>query len=303
MQLFIQQVVNGLISGSSYAVVALGYGLVFSVMRVMNMAHPDVAMLGAYSAYLVTSVLSVAILGLPTALLLLVFLGLLLVGGLTGAVSGLILERLVIRPSLGKAVLVSFIATAGIGIALENGVTAIFGSLPVQVPSVLPTWAILVAGIRFTPMELATLVISCAMMVGLRYYVHGTKWGLATRAMADRSDVAAACGVNTRTVSMLTMGISSAMAGVAGVTIALSQTQASPFMGLALGLKSFVCMLVGGNRHIEGILAIGLLLGVAESLISGYLSTDYRDAVAFALMLVVLLVRPNGLFGSYPTHA
>jgi branched-chain amino acid transport system permease protein len=197
--------------------------------------------------------------------------------------------------------LIPFIATAGVGIFLENGANVLFGSNPVSIPEVIPYDVISIGGVTFTVMQLISFVLAVAMMVALRFYVKRTRWGLATRAVAEFPDVAASCGVNVNRVSVLTVGIAAAMAGAAGVTIALLQTSADPFMGLALGLKSFVCMLVAGNRHIEAILAVAFALGVLEALVGGYVSSQLRDAVAFALLLAILLFRPSGLFGSYAT--
>jgi branched-chain amino acid transport system permease protein len=301
MTTFIQQVVNGLMTGSTYAVVALGFGLIFSVMRVLNMAHPDLAMLGAYVAYLITQTMTSSLPTLPLLLSILLFVAILAAGAGAASVGGLVIERLVIRPTRGTYILIPFIATAGIGIFLENSANTIFGSNPVSVHPVLPFDIVNIGGVSFTTMQLATFLTSIAMMIALRHYVRRTKWGLATRAVAELPEVAAAYGVNVNGVSQLSIGIASAMAGAAGATIALLQTSADPFMGLLLGLKSFVCMLVAGNRHIEGILVVGLALGVIEALVTGYISSQYRDAVAFSLLLGILVFRPRGIFGSYAT--
>jgi branched-chain amino acid transport system permease protein len=289
-------------TGSTYGVVALGFGLVFSVMRVLNMAHPDLAMVGAYVAYVITTIVGATALGaLSLGAGILVFLGIALAGAGVAGAGGLVLERLVIRPTRGTYLLVPFIATLGVSIFLENGANSIWGSNPVPVASVLGNTPLTIAGISFTTNQLATLLLSLAMLGALSYYVRRTKWGLATRAVAELPDVAAAHGVNVNRVSQLSLGIASAMAGAAGVTLALLQTSANPFLGQLLGLKCFVCMMVAGNRHIETILVIGLALGILESLVTGYVSSQWADAVAFTLLLAVLMFRPSGLFGSYPT--
>lgn len=302
MHTLIQEVVNGIMTGSTYGVVALGFGLVFSVMRVLNMAHPDLAMIGAYVAFMITSVIGDAnINGLSLVLELLVFVGLAIVAGAVAGAGGLVLERLIFRTTRGAYLLVPFIATLGVSIFLENGANTIWGSNPVAVPSVLGNKPIHVSSITLTSNQLATLVTSLAMLAALSYYVRRTKWGLATRAVAELPGVASANGINVNRVSQLSVGIASAMAGAAGVTLALLQTSASPFMGQQLGLKSFVCMMVAGNRHIEGILGVGLALGILEALVVGYVSADWVNAVAFTVLLAVLMFRPSGLFGSYPT--
>ena len=299
MQQFVQQLVNGVMLGSTYAVVALGFGLVFSVMRVVNLAHPEIFMIGAYVAFVVLTALHVPAAGLGVFIGLVLFLVVLLAAVLATGVAGLVLERLVIRPTRGTYILTPFIATAGVSIALQNTAQRLFGPDPVAVPSVIPPHTFSLSGVRVTSMQLTTFVTAIAIMLALRYYVHSTRWGRATRAVAENPDVAAACGVNVNLVSQLTVSIASIMAGAAGVALGLLYTSAAPFMGLLFGLKSFICMLVAGNRHIEAIMVVGLALGVVEAVVTGYISSNLRDAVAFGLLLAVLFFRPQGLFGSY----
>lgn len=299
MEQFVQQLVNGLMIGSTYAVVALGFGLMFSVMRVVNLAHPEVFMVGAYVAFVVVTGLNVHGQGLSILAAVGLFVVVLVVAMAATGVVGLVLERLVIRPTRGTYILTPFIATSGVSIVLQNGAQRIFGPDPVRVPSVIPAHTFAISGVRVTSMQLTTVLTAVVIMFALRYYVHHTRWGRATRAVAEKPDVAAACGVNVNLVSQLTVSIASIMAGAAGVALGLLYTSAAPFMGLLFGLKSFVCMLVAGNRHIEAIMAVGLLLGVVEAIVTGYISSNLRDAVAFALLLAVLFFRPQGLFGSY----
>jgi branched-chain amino acid transport system permease protein len=244
-------------------------------------------MAGAFGAFLTITYVTRNVLGV-------------LVGGMVVALAvGLAVERLAIRPVRGRYVMIPFIATSGVGITLQHGAERLFGSDPVLVPPVMPAVSYSLGPLSVTRMQLVTLGIAAVLMLALRYYVRNTKWGRATRAVAERPDVAAAFGVDVNFVSRLTVGISALMAGAAGVTIGLLYTSAWAFMGLLFGLKSFVCMLVAGNRHIEGVMVIGLLLGVLEALVSGYLTSTLRDAVAFGVLVVVLVFKPKGLFGSY----
>ena len=299
MEQFFQQLINGLMIGSTYAVVALGFGLIFSVMRVVNLAHPEIFMVGAYVAFVVITRLHLPSQGLGVSVAVGVFLLVLVLAMVTTGVVGLVLERLVVRPTRGTYILTPFIATSGVSIVLQNGAQRVFGPDPVRVPSVIPAHTFAVSGVRVTSMQITTVLTAVLIMLALRYYVYRTRWGRATRAVAEKPDVAAACGVNVNLVSQLTVSIASVMAGAAGVTLGLLYSSAAPFMGLLFGLKSFVCMLVAGNRYIEAIMAVGLLLGVVEAMVTGYVSSNLRDAVAFALLLVVLFFRPQGLFGSY----
>lgn len=299
MEQFFQQLVNGLNVGSTYAVVALGFGLVFGVMRVINLAHPEIFMLGAYFTFMLVNVLGFDSQSLSLLAGIGLYIGVLIVVMSGTGVVGLVLERLVIRPTRGTYLLIPFIATGGVAIFLQNGAQRVWGADPVLVPSIIPFHALNLGGVTFTSMQLTTFFTGVVVMAVLRYYVRSTRWGRATRAVAERADVAAACGVNVNQVSQLTMVISAMMAGAAGVSIGLLYTSAAPFMGLLFGLKSFVCMLVAGNRNIEAIMAVGLSLGVVEALVTGYLTSNLRDAVAFTVLLVVLFFRPRGLFGSY----
>ena len=299
MEQFFQQLINGIMIGSTYAVVALGFGLIFSVMRVVNLAHPEIFMVGAYVAFVVITRLHVPGQGLGVGVAVGVFLLVLVLAMVVTGVLGLILERLVVRPTRGTYILTPFIATSGVSIVLQNGAQRVFGPDPVRVPSVIPAHTFVLSGVRVTSMQITTVLTAVLIMLALRYYVYRTRWGRATRAVAEKPDVAAACGVNVNLVSQLTVSIASVMAGAAGVTLGLLYSSAAPFMGLLFGLKSFVCMLVAGNRYIEAIMAVGLLLGVVEAMVTGYVSSNLRDAVAFALLLAVLFFRPQGLFGSY----
>jgi branched-chain amino acid transport system permease protein len=299
MEQFFQQLINGIMIGSTYAVVALGFGLIFSVMGVVNLAHPEIFMVGAYVAFVVITRLHVPGQGFGVSVAVGVFLLVLLLAMVVTGVLGLILERLVVRPTRGTYILVPFIATSGVSIILQNGAQRVFGPDPVRVPSVIPAHTFALSGVRVTSMQITTVLTAVLIMLALRYYVYRTRWGRATRAVAEKPDVAAACGVNVNLVSQLTVSIASVMAGAAGVTLGLLYSSAAPFMGLLFGLKSFVCMLVAGNRYIEAIMAVGLLLGVVEAMVTGYVSSNLRDAVAFAFLLAVLFFRPQGLFGSY----
>lgn len=286
MEQLLQQLVNGVMVGSSYAVVALGFALVFSVMHVMNMSHPEVVMVGAYAAFLTTTHLTDNVFGV------------ILISGIAALAVGLVVERVAIRPTRGRHLLIPFVATIGVGVVLQNGAQRLFGVDPRHVKTSLPGVQEL-GGVIASNMQLLTFGVALTMMFAVSYYVRSTKWGRATRAIAEKHQVAAALGVDVDRVSQLTVGLASVLAGIAGGAIALTQAQATPYLGVAYGIKAFVAMLIAGNRHIEGIIVVGVLLGVAETMIAGYVSSNYRDVVAFGLLIGVLYFRPTGLFGSY----
>lgn len=287
MILFVQQIVNGLVIGSTYAVVAVGFALVFTVLRVINFAHPDIFMVGMFS-------------GLAGATLVSSNLAVVLVFGALGAgIVGLALERAVIRPLRGRDVLMTLIATLGVAIMLQNGMAILEGPDPVPYPNVLAQGAIAIGGVGMSTRQLTNFAISILILALASYYVRATKYGRATRAVAELPDVAAAFGVNVNVVSRITVVLASMMAGVAAVSVSILYGSAWAFIGLVYGLKSFVVMLVAGNRYFEGVMVVALGLGIVEALVTGYISSSLRDAVAFFILIAVLYFRPNGLFGSY----
>jgi branched-chain amino acid transport system permease protein len=287
MVLFLQQIVNGLVIGSTYAVVAVGFALVFTVLRVINFAHPDIFMVGMFA-------------GLAASLYISSNIVVVLVCGAIGAgVVGLLLERTVIRPLRGRDVLMTLIGTLGVAIMIQNGMALFAGPDPVPYPQVISRQAIDIGGVGVSVRQLANFAISIAILGLASYYVRATRYGRATRAVAERPDVAAAFGVNVDVVSQITVGLASMMAGVAAVSVAVLYGSAWAFIGLVYGLKSFVVMLVAGNRYFEGVMVVALGLGIVEALVTGYISSSLRDAVAFFILIGVLYFRPNGLFGSY----
>ncbi|MBV9860212.1 MAG: branched-chain amino acid ABC transporter permease [Alphaproteobacteria bacterium] len=287
MSLLLQQIANGLVIGSTYAVVALGFALAFTVLRVINFAHPDIFMVGMFAGL---------IFAFPGPWGFVVALGTGMVGA---AIIGYALERTVLAPLRGRDALMTLIGTLGVAIMLENGMALIVGPDPVGYPSLVPARFVDIGPVTLTLRQVVNFAICLALLALVSLYVRATKFGRATRAIAERPDVAAAFGVDVGRVCQLTILIASAMAGVAAVSVGALYGTASAFVGLIYGLKAFTCMLVAGNRYFEGVMVVALALGIIEALVTGYLSSSLRDAVAFFLLIGVLLFRPNGLFGSY----
>lgn len=287
MEQFVQFVVIGVMTGSTYAVVAVGFALTFSVLRVINVAHPDIFMLAMFAGLIVVQTLTQD------------FLVVLALSAIVVAVAGLGIERAVLRPLRHADPLMPMIATAGVSVFLQYGVQGIAGPDELPFPSILPFATLQAGPITVTSLQFITFGIAVLILLGSSFYVRRTRWGLAARAVAERPDVAATFGVDTSRVAQLTVGLSSVMAGIAGVGIAVLYGTAWSFVGLLYGLKSWVCMLVAGNRHIEAVMLVGILLGIVEALTTAYLSSSFRDAVAFVVLIIVLYFRPDGLFGSY----
>ena len=288
MDLFLQQVANGLVIGSTYAVVAIGFALAFTVLRVINFAHPDIFMVGMFTGLVAAT--QYPVLGL----------GLVMLAGMLGAGAvGFVLERTVIAPLRGRDVLMTLIGTLGVAIMLQNGMALIAGPDPVAFPSLLPRRFIDIGPVALTLRQIANFVICLLLLALVSFYVRGTSYGRATRAIAERPDVAAAFGVNVGRICQFTILLASLMAGAAAVSVGMLYGSASAFVGLLYGLKAFICMLVAGNRYFEGVMVVALAIGIIEALVTGYLSSSLRDAVAFFVLIGVLYFRPNGLFGSY----
>ena len=287
MELFIQQLANGLIIGSTYAVVAIGFALVFTVLRVINFAHPEIFMVGMFAGLLAGVHISDN------------FIVVLFFGAAGAALVGLALERAVLRPLRGRDVLMTLIATLGVAIMLQNGTAAVMSPDPVAFPPAIPVVLLFSEGIILTSTQVVNFVVSLLLLAGVSLYVRKTRYGRATRAIAERPDVAAAFGVDVTRVSQVTVVLASAMAGVAAVSVGALYGSAWAFVGLFYGLKAFICMLVAGNRFFEGVILVALSLGIVEALVTGYVSSNFRDVAAFVILIAVLYFRPNGIFGSY----
>ena len=287
MDLFLQQVCNGLVIGSTYAVVALGFALAFRCFA-------------SSSSRIRTSSWSGCFPGCSRQIFSVWRAGLCLAGRRgRGRHLGFVVERTVIAPLRGRDVLTTLIGTLGVSIILQNGMAALMGPDPVAYPTLIPNRFYDIGPVTLTLRQISNFGLSILLLAGVSFYVRVTKIGRATRAIAEQPDVAAAFGVNVARVCQLTIVLASTMAGLASVSVGALYGSASAFVGLLYGLKAFICMLVAGNRHIEGVMAVALCLGILEALVTGYASSTLRDAVAFFVLIGVLFFRPDGLFGSY----
>ena len=289
MDLFLQQMLNGVIIGSTYAVVAIGFALVFTVLRVINFAHPEIFMTGMFAGLMAGTHIS------DNFVVVLIF------GAVGAGAVGLTLERFVLRPLRGRDVLMTLIGTLGVAIMLQNGMATVMSPDPVAYPRSIPVWLLLSDEIILTSTQAVNFVVSILLLAGVSFYVRKTRYGRATRAIAERPDVAAAFGVDVNRVSQVTVALASVMAGVAAVSVGILYGSAWAFVGLFYGLKAFICMLVAGNRYFEGVILVAMMLGIVEALVTGYVSSNFRDVAAFTILICVLYFRPNGLFGSYDT--
>jgi branched-chain amino acid transport system permease protein len=291
MTTFLQQLVNGISLGSIYALIALGYTMVYGVLRLINFAHGDVYMIGAYTGYYLSRKLK----GDEPSLLgaLVVMLGAMLVC----AILGVIIERFAYRPVRRAARLTLLITAIGVSLLIENGAQLVFGPDPKFFPSLAPRADFIVGGVRLTSEQLTVIALSFLLMVLLRFFILKTRTGKAMRAVSFNLDAAKLMGISTDRIIAITFALGSALAAAAGVLIGMQIPKIDPLMGINYGLKAFVAAVLGGIGNVPGAVLGGLLIGTSEVMVVGYLSSTYRDAIAFGILILVLLLRPQGILG------
>ncbi|MBC8647198.1 MAG: branched-chain amino acid ABC transporter permease [Thermoanaerobaculia bacterium] len=291
MSTLLQQIVNGLSLGSIYALIALGYTMVYGVLRLINFAHGDVYMLGAYAGYYLSRKLKADEPSIPAALL--VMLGAMLIC----AVIGVIIERFAYRPVRRAARLTLLITAIGVSLLIENAAQLVFGPDPKFFPSLAPHTDFLVAGVRVTSEQLTVIAVSFLLMILLRLFILKTRTGKAMRAVSFNLDAAKLMGISTDRIIAVTFALGSALAAAAGVLIGMQIPKIDPLMGIIYGLKAFVAAVLGGIGNVPGAVLGGLLIGTSEVMVVGYLSSTYRDAIAFGILILVLILRPQGILG------
>ncbi len=284
-----QQLVNGLSLGALYALFALGFTLIFGVLGVINLSHGAIFMVGAYAGLEAITHLGLPLwLALPFAFL---------VSGLFG----FLIDVLVLKPLRKRDAphLIPMIATIGIGIALNNTVQGIFGAQNLRFPAgTVPNDNLTIAGVGLTALELSIILLSFALMAALMVIIRKTQLGRALRAIAESPKAAYLVGINVEGLFMLTSFIAAGLGGVAGVLIGLYSNAIFPLMGQPMLQKGVAVIILGGMGDIRGALFAGLFLGFAEVLSVAYVGSTMRDAVAFGLLFLILLIRPKGLFGT-----
>jgi branched-chain amino acid transport system permease protein len=302
MDTFFQQIINGLVLGSLYALIALGYTMVYGILNLINFAHGDVLMVGALTALTSILLLQANFPDLPAWLLLVAGM---LVAIPTCVVISLIIERVAYRPLRGAPRLAPLITAIGVSIVLQTVAMLVWGRNYMTFPSLLPSDPIHLFGATVTVTKLVVIGLSAVIMVGLMVLVNRSKLGRAMRATAENPRVAGLMGVDPNLVIMITFAIGASLAAVAGVMLAATYSVAHFYMGFMPGLKAFTAAVLGGIGNIPGAMVGGLLLGLIESLGAGYigdltggvLGSHYQDVFAFIVLCAVLIFRPSGLLG------
>lgn len=287
MDIFLQQVINGLSLGSIYALIALGYTMVYGIIRLINFAHGEIYMIGAYIGFF-----AITSFGLG-------FFPALLVAMAGCAILGMLIEKIAYKP-LRKATRISALITA-IGVSLFLQYTGVFfwRAEPKIFPKVLSEGRFFLFGTKafINYQQLTIFLVTIALMVLLQYIVHFTKTGKAMRAVAFDKDAATLMGINANNTISITFAIGSALAGAAGVMVGVYYSAINPLMGIMPGLKAFVAAVLGGIGIIPGAVTGSMIMGIIEAMVSGYGSSLWRDAVAFLILIIILIFKPTGIFG------
>ena len=282
---FIEQLINGLRTGSIYALIAIGYTMVYGIAKMINFAHGDIIMVGAYALYF-----SISVLGLPVPVALLLTV-------IVCSFLGVLIEKIAYKPLRKAQPLAVLITAIGMSFFLQSSSLLIFGSTPIPFQSVIPNENIKVGPVVISSITLVTLVVTAVAMILLTLFINKTKLGSAMRAVSEDKGAAELMGINVNSTISMAFAIGSALAAVAGILYISQYQSMKPTLGALPGIKAFVAAVLGGIGSIPGAMLGGILLGLIESVSKAYISTELADAIVFGVLIVVLLFRPSGLLG------
>lgn len=285
----LQQLLNGLSLGAIYALIALGYTMVYGVLRFINFAHSDVFMVGAYLGYYLAPRVGAGTVGGGL---------LVLAGAMAGcAVLGVIIEKLAYRPLRNRSTLTVLITAIGVSLLLQNLGQKVFGANPKPFPTIFPVTQLHFGGLTISSNQIIVLLVTLVLLGGLHWVVNHTRMGTAMRAVSFNATAASLVGINNDRVISFTFALGSALAGAGGILYAMNYPSIDPLMGTLPGLKAFVAAVLGGIGNLPGAALGGMLIGLVETLVSGTRASTFRDAIAFAILILILLFRPAGLLG------
>jgi len=284
-QQLVQQLINGISLGSIYALIALGYTMVYGIIKLINFAHGDIYMVGAYVAFFATTSLNLS------------FFPALLLAMIVAAIFGVIIERLAYRPLRYAPRIAILITAIGVSLLLEYGGILLLSPQPRTFPALFNAEVYTFGNIVVNSQQVLILAVALSLMVILTYVVQRTKIGKAMRAVSFDTDAAKLMGIDVDRVISITFAIGSALAAAAGMLVGVYYNSIDPLMGILPGLKAFVAAVLGGIGIIPGAMVGGILLGIIEALVSGFISSTFRDAAAFAILIIILLFKPSGLLG------
>lgn len=282
---FMQQLINGISLGSIYALIALGYTMVYGIIKLINFAHGDIYMLGAYIGFIFATKTGMGF--VPTLIVAMVFCSIL----------GVVIEMIAYKPLRNATRITALITAIGVSYFLEASTQKVMGANPRAFPALLPKGIVNIGGVIITYQQIFILAVTVLLMIALQFVVTKTKIGRAMRAVSVDTDAARLMGVNVNQTISFTFALGSALAGAAGVLVGIYYSSINPLMGLVPGVKAFIAAVFGGIGIIPGAMIGGILIGVIEALVSGYGSSLYKDAVVYVILIIILVVKPAGLLG------
>lgn len=282
---FSEQLINGLTLGSVYALLALGYTMVYGIIKLINFAHGEIYMIGAFAGYFAANTLGLSL--IPTILVAMVI----------SALAGVIIEKVAYKPLRNSPRITLLITAIGVSLLLQNGMRLLVGANPKSFPTLIQNKVISLGVVEINNKTILLLAVSAVLLLILQFIVYKTKVGKAMRAASFDIEASQLMGINVNNTISLTFAIGSALAGVAGVLVAILYPSITPYMGTMPGLKAFVAAVLGGIGSIPGALIGGFLMGMIETLTKAYISTSFSDAIAFSVLIIILLIKPSGLLG------
>jgi branched-chain amino acid transport system permease protein len=298
MTFFFQNLINALQWGSFYALIALGYSMVYGILMLFNFAHGDIFMVGAYIGFgVATGVTALAAMGSITLPGWLILVLTIIISMFLTSFVGMLVERLGYRPLREAPRASAAITGLMIGIILETGNLAMLGAKRVRFPSLIKSTTYNLGGVYVTNKKIMIVVVSLMLMLGLHQFVRRTKWGMAMRAMAFDYVVVPLMGVSINTIAAMTFAIGSALAAAAGILFGVAYPVLDPYMGIVFGWKAFVAAILGGRGSILGACMAGFLLGFIEIFVAMIFPSTLRDFIAYSIILLILTFRPHGFFG------
>lgn len=288
MVTFLRQLINGIQVGSIYALVALGYTMVYGIIKLLNFAHGDFIMVGAY-----ISIFSIPVLvqiGVPAWFCIIISV-------IFCSVLGVVTERIAYKPLRGSSSLSVLITAIGVSLFLENLFLILFTSSPKPFPAIFNVGELQFGGIKISGSTILTIIVSALVMVILQLFIKKTKMGKAMRAVSENGKASILMGIDVNNTISLTFAIGSALAGIASVMYCTAYPMVDPYMGSMLGLKAFIAAVLGGIGSVPGAMLGGFVIGIVESMTKAYISSQLADAVVFGILIIVLLVKPTGILG------
>jgi branched-chain amino acid transport system permease protein len=284
-QQFVQQLINGISLGSIYSLIALGYTMIYGIIKLINFAHGDIYMLGAYFGFFAITKLGLS------------FVPALIFAMVAAALAGMFIEFVAYRPMRNAPRIAILITAIGVSFFLEYGMIFLVTPQPRTFPAIFSATVYHFGGLVVNSQQILILVSALVLMAALTYVVNKTKAGKAMRAVSFDADAAALMGININRIISMTFALGSSLAAAAGVLVGIYYNSIDPLMGMMPGMKAFVAAVLGGIGILPGAMMGGIIMGVVEAMVSGFFSSTFRDAAAFAILIIILLYKPAGLLG------